>query len=51
MKERLVNIVEHFDIPLIMDPDVAIERAVAKVKEEAIEIESHRQSVMAAQQA
>ncbi|MGI9280236.1 MAG: ATP/GTP-binding protein [Endozoicomonas sp.] len=51
MKERIMKIVDYFDIPLRMDPDIAIERAVSKVKEQAIEIESHRQSVLATQQA
>ncbi|WP_432452667.1 MULTISPECIES: ATP/GTP-binding protein [unclassified Agarivorans] len=51
LRERLLTIAQHFHLPLRMDPDEAIETAVNKVKAEAIEIENHRLSVLAAQQA
>ncbi|MET2948694.1 ATP-binding protein [Vibrio owensii] len=51
LRHRLITIAEHFELLLYVDPDEAIEKAVNKVKAEAIEIENHRLSVLATQQA
>jgi nicotinamide riboside kinase len=51
MQERINVIVDHFQLPLVMDVEQAVELAVKKVKAEAIEIEQHRNAVLSAQQA
>ncbi|WP_087018733.1 ATP-binding protein [Thaumasiovibrio subtropicus] len=51
LSTRIHTITDHFGIPLKMDPELAIELAVKKVKAEAIEIENHRLAVLNTQQA
>lgn len=51
MLHRINAIIDHFALPVVMDVEQAIELAVKKVKAQAVEIEQHRKSVLAAQQA
>ncbi|EMK6889654.1 TPA: ATP-binding protein [Vibrio cholerae] len=51
LRNRLITIAEHFNLPIYVDVDEAIEMAVKKVKTEAIAIENYRLSILSPQKA